>query len=34
MISIFGRFLTVNNRRYGRFYVKNKITLYFPKSLH
>ena len=34
MIFIFGHFLTVNNRRYGRCYVKNYTTVYVPCILH
>ena len=36
LVSIFGHFLTVNNRRYGRCYVKKIIplTVYFPWILH
>ena len=34
LIFIFGHFLTVNNPRYGRCYVKNYTTVYVPCILH
>ena len=34
LISTYGHFLTVNNRRYGRCYEKNNTTVYVPWILH